>query len=234
MSFSMILQSHLCFIIAFVFNTIIYIINAILHYATVHLHFEGDDVIFRWSYLSLLKQTRQLVHSDSIIESCDWIWDRAGSWGEWKLPLAGWCALSSTESDERMTSNAGCRREAEGSELGSGLPEADSETEFRVQDIYWAVPGDQPLEKTGEVGNKRGQGERGELPCGSAVAVVLQGPSVLRWLEPKWAKAFILCTDYGPGHGPSEEGLCAWDHPWKGWQLKAVCRQPCWGLGTRF
>lgn len=47
MSFSMILQSHLCFIIAFVFNTIIYIINAILHYATVHLHFEGDDVIFR-------------------------------------------------------------------------------------------------------------------------------------------------------------------------------------------
>lgn len=42
------------------------------------------------------------------------------------------------------------------------------------------MPGDQPLEKTGEVGNKKGQGERGELPCGSAVAVVLQGPSVLR------------------------------------------------------
>lgn len=54
-----------------------------------------------------------------------------------KVAISGLvCSLSSTESDERMTSNAGCRREAEGSELGSGLPEADSETEFRVQDIY--------------------------------------------------------------------------------------------------
>lgn len=47
-----------------------------------------------------------------------------------------WCALSSAESDGRMTGNTGHKREAEGSEVRSVPPEADSETEFRVQDVY--------------------------------------------------------------------------------------------------
>ena len=150
--------------------------------------------------------------------------ENPGDGGAWWAAVYG--VTQSQTLLKRLSSSSSSKREAQGSELGSGLLEADSETEFRVQDVYWAVPGDQPLEKTGEAGNKRGQGERGELPCGSAVAVVAP-PSVLRWLEPRWAKAFILCTDYGPGHGPSEEGLCAWHHPWKGCLQTALLGSRC-------
>lgn len=46
-----------------------------------------------------LKQTRQLVHSDSIIKLHDWFQDRAGSWHKWNLPLTIQYVLSSARSD---------------------------------------------------------------------------------------------------------------------------------------
>lgn len=52
------------------------------------------------------------------------------------MPLAVQCALSSARSVGKTTHNSVPEKEAKGSELRSVPQEADSEMEFRLQDVY--------------------------------------------------------------------------------------------------